>query len=268
MSIPVVDYHMHTPLCGHAVGDPREYAMRAFESGLTEIGFSDHAPMFAHADPKIAMRMDQLPTYHQMIKDVRKQFGKKINIKIALEADFMVGHEEDTRKLLAAYPYDYVIGSVHFIGSWGFDNPFDVASWQGKNIDQVYRDYYKLLRLSAQSKLFDIMGHVDLVKKFGHRPVSDMTTEIMATAEIFKSCGVAVEINTAGLRKPVNEMYPSLKALEIYCQEGVLLTFGSDAHNPKEVRADFDKALELARAAGYQEYVTFKNRKIERKIKL
>ncbi|MCC6759342.1 MAG: histidinol-phosphatase HisJ [Candidatus Omnitrophica bacterium] len=268
MPIPVVDYHMHTPLCGHAVGEPREYAMRAFEAGLTEIGFSDHAPMFAYADPKIAMRMDQLPTYHKMIEDVRKQFEKKLTVKVALEADFIVGHEEDTRKFLSAYRYDYVIGSVHFIGAWGFDNPNDRTAWNGKNIDQVYRDYYKLLRLSAQSKLFDIMGHVDLVKKFGARPASDMTTEIMATAEIFKACGVAVEINTAGLRKPVNEMYPSLKALEIYCQEGIPLTFGSDAHNPKEVGADFDKALELARAAGYQEYVTFKNRKIERKIGL
>ncbi len=268
MSTPVVDYHMHTPLCGHAVGEPREYVLRAIESGLTEIGFSDHAPLVAFEDPKIAMRLDQLPIYHKMIEDVRSQFQKKISIKVALEADFIVGYEEKTEKILSCYPYDYVIGSVHFIGDWGFDNPHDLSRWNGANIDQVYRQYYKLLRLSAQSKLFDIMGHVDLVKKFGHRPASDMTTEIMTTAEVFKSAGVAVEINTAGLRKPVNEMYPSLDALRIYCQEGVPLTFGSDAHAPREVGSDFEKAFELARAAGYQQYVTFKNRQIERVIKL
>ncbi len=270
MSTPVVDYHMHTPLCGHAVGDPREYVMRAIEAGLSEIGFSDHAPLVAYSDPKVAMSLDQLPTYHKMIEDVRAQFSNKIVIKVALEADFIVGFEDKTKEILANYSYDYVIGSVHFIGDWGFDNPqgHDLSRWNGANIDQIYRQYYKLLRLSAQSRLFDIMGHVDLVKKFGHRPLSDMTTEIMTTAEVFKTTGVAVEINTAGLRKPVNEMYPSLDALRIYCQEGVPLTFGSDAHAPKEVGADFDKAFTLARAAGYQEYVTFKNRKIERVIKL
>lgn len=268
MPTPVVDYHMHTPLCGHAVGEPREYVMRAIESGLTEIGFSDHAPMFVYQDPKIAMRLDQLPVYHKMIEDVRKQFSKKIAIKIALEADFILGIEDQTKEILAAYPYDYVIGSVHFIDNWGFDNPHDLVSWQGKNIDKVYRQYYNLLRLSAQSKLFDIMGHVDLVKKFGHRPTTDMTTEIMKTAEVFKESGVAVEINTAGLRKPVHEMYPSVDALMIYCREGVPLTFGSDAHAPKEVGEDFAEAFKLARAAGYKEYVTFKQRKIDRKISL
>ncbi len=268
MSTPLVDYHMHTPLCGHAVGEPREYVMRAIEAGLTEIGFSDHAPLFAFADPGIAMRLDQLPHYHKMIEDVRAQFAKKISIKVALEADFIVGCEDKTKDMLAAYSYDYIIGSVHFIDGWGFDNPFSLHSWNGQNIDKVYRAYYKLLRLSAESKLFDIMGHVDLVKKFGHRPTTDMTTEIMATAEVFRKAGVAVEINTAGLRKPVHEMYPSLYALRIYCEEGIPLTFGSDAHAPKEVGEDFAKAFELARAAGYTEYVTFKQRKIERKIKL
>lgn len=268
MPTPVVDYHMHTPLCGHAVGEPREYVLRAIEAGLGEIGFSDHAPLVAYQDPKIAMPLEQLPQYHKMIEAVRSQFEKKIMIKVALEADFIVGFEDKTKEILLNYPYDYVIGSVHFLGDWGFDNPNDLSRWNGANIDQIYRQYYKLLRLSAQSRLFDIMGHVDLVKKFGHRPSSDMATEIMTTAEVFKMTGVAVEINTAGLRKPVNEIYPSLDALRIYCQSGVPLTFGSDAHSPNEVAADFDKAFQLARAAGYREYVTFKNRQIDRVIKL
>lgn len=268
MSVPSVDYHMHTPLCGHAVGEPREYVMRAIESGLTEIGFSDHAPMFAYQNPNIAMHLDQLPQYHKMIEDVRAQFANKISIKVALEADFILGYEKQSADMLSAYPYDYVIGSVHFIDGWGFDNPNDLNSWNGKNIDEVYRQYYKLLRLSAQSKLFDIMGHVDLVKKFGYRPSSDMTTEIMKNAQVFKEAGVAVEINSAGLRKPVHEIYPSLDALRIYCQADIPLTFGSDAHAPREVAEDFEIAYKLARDAGYKEYVTFKQRKIERKIKL
>lgn len=268
MSIPVVDYHMHTPLCGHAVGEPREYVLCALQAGLHEIGFSDHAPLVAYQDPKIAMSLEQLPDYHRMIGDVQKEFSKKITIKIALEADFIKGLEHKTKEILSAFPYDYAIGSVHYLGEWGFDNPEDLHSWDGKNVDDVYRRYYEHLRLSAQTRLFDIMGHVDLVKKFGHRAQADMTAEIKKTAEVFKACGVAVEINTAGLRKPVAEIYPSLDALKIYCAAGVPLTFGSDAHKPQEVGKDFDKAYDWARAAGYKEYLVFKQRKIERKIKL
>ena len=129
-------------------------------------------------------------------------------------------------------------------------------------------DYYALLRQSAQSKLFDIMGHVDLVKKFGHKPTEDMTEEITKTAKVFKESGVAVEINTSGLRKPCKEMYPALNCLKIYAKAGIPLTFGSDAHNPKHVGADFKSAVVLAKRAGFKECVTFKNRKIEQTIKL
>lgn len=268
MQLPLVDYHMHTPLCGHAVGEPREYALSAIKAGLGEIGFSDHAPLVAYPDPKLAMSFEQLPGYHKMIETVRAEFKGKLVIKVALEADYIKGYEPRTAEILSAYPYDYIIGSVHFIGDWGFDNPEDTSRWSKENVDEIYKKYYDLLRKSAQSKLFDIMGHVDLVKKFGHRPKADMTTEIQKTAEVFKASGVAVEINTAGLRKPVKEMYPSLDALKIYAQAGVPLTFGSDSHDPKDVAADFKKAFELARAAGYREYLTFKDRRIERKIKL
>lgn len=268
MSQPIVDYHMHTPLCGHAIGEPAEYARQAVKAGLAEIGFSDHAPLVAYADPKIAMGFEQLAQYHRMIESVREEFKGRLKIRVALEADFISGYENKTKEILTAYPYDYVIGSVHFIGDWGFDNPADMSRWEKQDIDKIYRQYYHLLRLSAQSRMFDIMGHVDLVKKFGHRAKSDMTTDIEKTAEVFKASGVAVEINTAGLRKPVKEMYPSLDALKIYALAGVPLTFGSDSHDPKDVGADFDKAAGLARAAGYKEYLTFKQRKIERKIKL
>lgn len=268
MTIPIADYHMHTPLCGHAVGEPDEYAAHAVKIGFKEIGFSDHAPLVAYEDPKIAMRFDQLPQYHTMIENAQSRFKNQLVVKIALEADYIMGHEEKTKKIISSYPYDYIIGSVHYIGGWGFDNPADIKRWETKSIDQVYRQYYHLLRLSAQSGLFDIMGHVDLVKKFGHRPGMDMTDEIRETAKVFKETGVAVEINTAGLRKPVKEMYPSLAALTIYRQAGVPLTFGSDAHDPKDVGEDFAGAVDLARAAGYTEYLIFKQRHVERSVTL
>ena len=261
------DYHMHTPLCGHAIGLPWEYAEQAMKVGLKEIGFSDHAPLVSHADPKITMSREQLPLYHSMIEDVKKRY-QKLNIKVGIEADFLPGFEADTKRILDGYPYDFVIGSVHFIRRWGFDDPAERAQWNEADVNTVYRNYYELLRQSARSKLFDVMAHVDLVKKFGNRPTEDITDEVRKTAKAFKESGVAVEINTSGLRKPVKEMYPSLSNLEIYCQSGVPLTFGSDAHDPRDVGKDFDKGLALAKKAGYTEYVIFKKRKIEKVIKL
>lgn len=265
--IPIADYHMHTPLCGHAVGEPAEYVQHGIKAGLKEIGFSDHAPLVSHRDPKITMDFDQLPTYLKMIEHVQKQFAKQITVKISLEADFIPGYENKTQQIIDGYPYDYIIGSVHFIKTWGFDDPAERTSWKSKDVNQVYHDYYELLRQSAQSGKFDIIGHCDLVKKFGHRATENMFDEVKKTAKVFKETGVAIEINTAGLRKPIQEMYPSLDCLKIYCEAGIPLTFGSDAHAPQDVAKDFDKAFKLAQTAGFKEYITFKQRKVERVIK-
>ena len=258
---------MHTPLCGHAVGEPEEYVKRAVAVGLEEIGFSDHAPLVTHEDPRYTMNQSQLPTYHEMVERVQKK-SASLRIKVGIEADFVPGFEKKTQALLSGYPYDFVIGSVHFIDAWAFDDPNEKIKWKDKDINRVYQDYYRLLRLSAESGLYDIMGHVDLVKKFGHRPSVDLTGEVRHTAEVFKKAGVTVEINTSGLRKPVNEIYPSLSALKIYQKAGVPITFSSDSHDPKDVGRDYDKAYELAKAAGYTEYMMFKKRKVERKVKL
>lgn len=265
--IPKVDYHTHTPLCGHAVGEPWQYVEQAINIGLEEMGFSDHAPLVTHEESRYTMKSDELPLYHGMIEEVQRRYSR-FTIKLGLEADYVPGFEEKTRVLLSAYPYDYVIGSVHFIDAWAFDDPEEKIKWKDKDIDSVYRDYYKILRLSAESGLFDIMGHVDLVKKFGHRPNEDMTDEIQKTAKVFKKTGVTVEINTSGLRKPVQEIYPSLSALKIYQAMDVPITFSSDAHDPMDVGRDYDKAATLAREAGYQEYRVFKKRRVERIEKL
>lgn len=266
--IPICDYHMHTPLCGHAEGAPEKYAAQAVKAGLKEIGFSDHAPFVVNPLPGITMKMEELPRYHQMIEDVRARFKGQLKIHIGIEADFVPGYEKQTKAILDAYPYDYVIGSVHFIKDWGFDNPEEREKWSDHDVNAVYRDYFELLRASASTGFYNIIAHPDLVKKFGNRATDDMTAEIEETAKIFKKTGVAVEINTSGRRKTVGEMYPALKDLTIYRKAGVPLTFGSDAHKPEEVACDFDKAVDLAKKAGYKEYVMFKKRRIYRTIQL
>ncbi len=267
MSI-ISDYHMHTPLCGHARGRPEEFADQALSRGLREIGFSDHAPLVSHRAPEITMDFCELPQYHRMIEDVRRQFAGRLTVKIGIEADFVPGFEDQTRAILAGYPYDYVIGSVHYLGQWAFDSPEGMQVWDKAEVNEVYHRYYDHLRQSARSGLFDIMAHVDLVKKFGHRASEDMTAEIRQTASVFKEAGVVIEINTSGLRKAAQEIYPTPAALKIYREAGVPLTFGSDAHRPQEVAWEFDQARLLALEAGYREYVLFRNRDIERTVPL
>ncbi len=263
MRLPKVDYHMHTPLCGHAVGEPHEYVEQAMRAGLSEIGFSDHAPLVSHEDARYTMNKSQLPLYHQMIEGIQKKYSN-FTIKLGLEADYIPGFEKEIKKILDAYPYDFVIGSVHFIDRWAFDDPDEKIKWRDKDINTVYRDYYELLRKSAASRLFDIIGHADLVKKFGHRSSEDLTHEIENTGKVFKDSDVTLEINTSGLRKPVAEIYPALSVLKIYCKRGVPITFSSDSHDPRDVGRDYDKARTLALEAGYKEYRVFKKRKVER----
>lgn len=255
---------MHTPLCGHAVGEPQAYAEQALKVGLEEIGFSDHAPLVTGPDSRYTMRYEEQPMYHTMIEKLQKQYAGKLSIKLGIEADYVPGFEEKSRELLKKYDYDYVIGSIHFIDAWAFDDPDQKTRWKDKDIDTVYRDYYRLLRKSAQSGLFDIMGHVDLVKKFGHRASDAINNEVEETAKVFKETGVTVEINSSGLRKPVHEIYPSLSVLCTYRKAGVPITFSSDAHDPRDVGRDYDKSLALAKEAGYTEYNVFEKRKVER----
>jgi histidinol-phosphatase (PHP family) len=265
--LPKVDYHMHTPLCGHAIGQPHEYVEQALKVGLAEIGFSDHAPLVSHEDARYTMNRAQLPQYLEMMAAVKERYPD-FTIKVGLEVDYLPGFEKLTAEVIRTHDYDFVIGSIHFIDRWAFDDPDEKVKWKDKDINTVYRDYYKLLRKSAECGLFDILGHVDLVKKFGHRASEDMSAEVEQTAAVFKRAGVTVEINTSGLRKPVAEIYPSLDVLKVYHRYGVPITFSSDSHDPADVGRDYDKARELALAAGYREYNVFEKRKVVERMGL
>lgn len=238
-----------------------EYVERALSVGLSEIGFSDHLPFPHKRDSGYTMALEELPDYVEEVERLRKQYPK-IRIKLGIEADYFPDLEKETEKLIKAHPFDYVVGSVHFIDGWGFDISEQKEGWKGKDVDGVYRKYFKLLRQSATLSFFDIIGHTDLVKKFGHRPSVALEQEIEATARCFKEAGVSVEINTSGLRKPVGEIYPSAILLEAYYTQGVPIVFGSDAHEPKEVGQDFDQALLFARKTGYTEALVYEQRKV------
>ncbi len=255
----MIDYHTHTSLCGHAIGKMEDYVQEALRCGLDEIGLSDHLPIKGGKESNISMALEELPVYVSEVERLREEFPE-ISIKLGIEADYVPGNESYLREILASYPFDYVIGSVHYIGTWAFDHPDERDRWKNSDIDAVYKNYFGLLRKSARSGLFDIVGHSDLVKKFGYRSEADLSNELNDTAQVFAKCDVAVEINTSGLRKRVREIYPSQAILTIYQKYNIPIVFGSDAHAPEDVGRDFDKAISLARECGYKSYVTFNQR--------
>lgn len=250
MALPA-DYHMHTPLCRHATGEPSEYAAHAVSLGLTEIGMSDHSPMQEDDFDDWRMRNDQLDEYVEKVQKARADYPQ-LTIRLALEVDYLPDRTEWIRDLAKRYPWDYFIGSVHYVsGGWDIDSPFKRDLWERCDVDAVWAEYFDRLTQAAASGLFEIMGHADLPKKFGHLPKRDISPLISRFLEACKSTNTAIELNTAGLRKDCREIYPSRAILEQAHAAGVAITFGSDAHAPQEVGADLEKAVRLALDVGF-----------------
>ena len=254
---------MHTPLCRHAVGEPTEYAAHAVKLGLKEIGFSDHNPMIRDDWDNWHMRQAELDEYVAKVEQARRDHPG-LAIKLALEMDYLPGHEDWIRELAARHPWDYFIGSVHYVSdSWDVDNPKKISEWKKREPLEVWTIYLERLTQAAASGLFEIIGHADLPKKFCFYPAGDWPRLFDNFLNVCQQNEVAIEINTAGLRKDCQEMYPSRAILELAARKEVALTFASDAHAPGEVGMNFAEAVELARSVGYTHRCRFTKRKCE-----
>jgi histidinol-phosphatase (PHP family) len=262
--LDLVDYHIHTARCGHARGEMAEYVERAIQAGLPEMGFSDHIFLYwlpsDQRDLELAMTEEQFDAYVEDVPRLRRAYPE-ITIRLAVEADFIVDREAALKEILDRYPWDYVLGSVHFIGDWGLDDGRYVDRYDEWDVDDLYERYFDLVLRAAESGLFDTMAHLDLVKKFGHRARKDLADLYGRVARRLASAGVAIEVNTAGLHKPVGELYPHLDLLTACRKAGVPATLGSDAHAPEEVARDFPLALSHLRAAGYERIVAYEGRR-------
>ncbi|OPX88381.1 MAG: Histidinol-phosphatase [Pelotomaculum sp. PtaB.Bin104] len=256
------DYHIHTKMCGHATGELEEYLAVAAKQGLAEIGFSDHLPLYFLPPERrpagYAMTEAELCGYVDAVLRVRE--NSPVLVKLGVEADFVPGYEAQLKKLLEAYPFDYVIGSVHFIDGWSFDNHEEIGGYSRWDIGELYERYFALVRQAALSGLFDIMAHPDLIKKFNYMPPGDLTQLYEETVLTFKKAGVCVEVNTAGLRCPVREIYPAPGFLAAAYRHGLPVTLGSDAHHPQITGAGLDRAVALIKTTGYLEIATFERR--------
>ena len=265
----LIDYHMHTRLTD-GVGEPSDYARVALERGLDEIGCADHAPLGDETVPARlgieahrgtwSMRLADLDAYVGMVREAQGRF-LQLPIKLGLEVDYFPGREDWVRELAAMHPWDFFLGSVHFVDGWPVDA--SAKDWEGRDIEERWRAYFELWKQAARSGLYDSLPHPDLPKKFNFRPKTDFTAVYEDALRAVAASGVAIEVSTAGLRKPCREIYPCPPFLHIARRLDIPVTLGSDAHLPEETGQNFDRAVALLRECGYDQICRFTRRKRE-----
>jgi histidinol-phosphatase (PHP family) len=206
------------------------------------------------------MNFSQLDEYFAKVRKAQKDFPQ-LAIRLALEVDYFPNGEDWIRELAALHPWDYFIGSVHYVSdSWAIDDPQKLSEWKNRDSFEVWQIYFERLIKAAESNLFEIIGHADLPKKFGHRPNRDCAPLYEKFLDAAKKNDCAIELNTAGLRKDCGEIYPSRQILELARRKNVPIAFGSDAHAPAEVGMNFAEAVQLAREVSYTECCRFAKR--------
>lgn len=249
----LTDYHTHTPLCLHAEGTVREYIHASLDAGLAEYGIADHAPMPDEPFDNWRMLSSELPTYFEWIDEAKNLVkGTQLQIRSGLECDWIHGIEPWIDHLKTLYNWDYLIGSVHYLDNkWDFDNPLSMSFWNETTVEEAWERYWALYLAMVRSRLFTIMGHADLIRKFGHRPSGDLKRYYVPVIEAMADTGGILEINTAGWGKPCAEQYPSREFLKLAKEADLPLVINSDAHTPGDIGKDFGRALTLARETGF-----------------
>jgi histidinol-phosphatase (PHP family) len=262
-----IDYHTHHVRCGHATGQLEEYVLRGIEIGLQQLGLSDHMPLL-HVNPAtyfsgMAMPMDELPRYVEECLYLKQKYKQQIDIRVGLEGDYIEGYEKQIESIITRYPWDYVIGSVHFIGEWDISDSRQLAGWQDKDVFSVYQQYYDALGKAVQTGFYDYIGHFDLIKRFGYTPTQDTWELEKAVLDRICEANVTIELNASGLRHPCAEMFPNRRILAYCLRQGISVTLGSDAHQPERLGQYLDEARALLREMGFTQLATFSNRKRE-----
>jgi len=250
-----VDLHNHTSRCNHATGTVDDYIKKAIELGIDIYGFTEHAPM--DFDPKYRISFNEMVDYERDILDAKDRYRDDIKILLGYEVDYIPKYLD--RRVLDA-KVDYLIGSVHFIDNWGFDNPEFIGEYSSRDIDDIWREYFSAIESMAESGYFDIVGHLDLIKVFKFMPKRDIRLIAKDALKAIKKSDMVVEINSAGLRKPIGETYPSKELLEMVYELDIPISFASDAHSVEQVGFGYDNASKLAEDIGFTEASIFENR--------
>lgn len=263
----LTDYHIHLETGPYTIEWVEQYLLTAKTRGIIDIGFSEHGYRFKQSksilyNPWIASHQtEDIEQYVELILKAKKM---GLSVKLGLELDYIPGKEREIEDFLKPYPWDYIIGSVHWIDSWGFDIDEMKSQWDNNKIIDVYKLYYERVEQLVQSQLFDILGHIDVIKVFGHKPgeeYKDILEDIYSNLiTLIKKNNITIEMSTAGLRKPVKELYPDPTIMQLLANNHIPMIINSDAHRPEHVGYDYDKGIKYLREYGINTIATFENR--------
>jgi len=245
------DYHVHTRF-SDGCDELAAYVERALQLGLPELGFAEHLTPACRADEGCC-GPDRLEEYVAAVREAAARYPE-LHVLCGIEADYLPEAAEETPALLADYPFDYVLCSVHFVDGFSFDEARYLEADGWRDVDRVWRRYYETLTEAVQTGAFDVVAHLDLPKQWGFRPSLDMSALERSALMAIAAADMAIEINTSGLGHPVAEMYPAASLLRRAHAAGIALTFGSDAHRAAEVGSRFAEARDWAQAAGYESW--------------
>jgi histidinol-phosphatase (PHP family) len=256
----LTSYHNHTRW-SDGTAELDALIDQAAALGLDEIGVSDHWVL----DPEgrkhdWSMPVERLPEYVDAVLAAMNGRTKPV-VRLGLEVDYFPETIEQTKERIAPYPFDYVVGSVHYVRGFPLDATRDAwASLAPEEVDRIWREYYAYIGNLASSGLCSFVAHFDLPKKFGFRPTSDLKPHALAALDAIAANGLAIEINTAGWNLPASEAYPAPDLLRAARDRDIPLLINADAHSPAHLTRHFDRARQLARDCGYTELVRFERR--------
>lgn len=272
MTSAITDYHLHLrgdDLSARAADhfNPENiarYVEAAKTAGVTELGCAEHMYRFTEA-----LNVWRHPFWDEWAIDDIDRYVEAVKaspIKLGIEGDYILGAEEKLEDMLGSRPFDYVVGSVHFLGDYSLDTE-EYTIWDGgQGPDEIWKGYFETLASAARSGLFDILAHPDLVKVWGRAgrlPSVDPRSMYEPAIEAIAESGIAVEVSTAGLRKGVGEIYPAPAFMEMCVEAGAVFSLSSDAHDPGQIGFKYPEALAFLEQHGVNELAVFTNRERE-----
>ncbi|MCE5197773.1 MAG: histidinol-phosphatase HisJ family protein [Armatimonadota bacterium] len=257
----LTSYHVHSTF-SDGESSIHDMAQAAVQAGVNELGMSDHFVLLpGNKTVNWSMPLDALPQYFDAIEAARESVARKIIVRCGLEADFVPEAAGELKEILCEHAFDYVIGSVHFVSSFPIDE--HERHWEAisqPQRDDIIRSYWDNVAKMAKSGLFDIVGHMDLYKKFGHSASCDISDYILNALDAIAEADMAVELNTSGWHKPVQEAYPSAMILRGCYRRGIPVLITADAHTPTDITRDFARAAQLLCGIGYTQQAVFAKR--------
>ena len=255
----MIDYHLHTLFCNHATGSMERYIQSAVDLGLREICFLDHLTI-QRAEPGLSMTPEEVPFYFQAVQVLKQKYRKEISIKAGLEIDFNPAFTDFFQDIIETFAFDVIAASLHFPGDT--DIVTHRSAWRhGRDdVDNVYELYFEHLKKMLDHRYFDVICHIDLIKKFGQKPSRSFEKEFDEILLMVKDKNLTVEVNTSGYDHPVGDIYPSWEVLKKCHEQGIHITLGSDAHHPANVGRHYERVLPILLSAGYRRLSTFTKR--------